>query len=49
MAGPENAPKITGMIIDLSLNDLEQSTSALSSLKDKIREGIILLEEENQE
>lgn len=45
-AGGENAPKITGMIIDLELLDLEASTSTLQSLNEKITEGIQLLFEE---
>lgn len=49
VAGPENAPKITGMIIDLELPDLEGSTSTLASLRDKIREGMELLAEEENE
>lgn len=48
LAGSENAPKITGMIIDLDLADLEQATSSLFSLKEKISEGMDLLEEENE-
>jgi len=46
IAGPENAPKITGMIIDLDLPDLEQATSTLASIQEKIREGHDLLAEE---
>jgi len=46
LSGPDNAPKITGMIIDLELNDLEQATSTLSSLKEKISEGMDLLADE---
>lgn len=49
LAGPDNAPKITGMIIDLDLPDLEQATSSLFSLKEKISEGMELLAEENTE
>ena len=45
-AGGENAPKITGMIIDLDLNDLEASTQPLESLNEKIDEGLVLLREE---
>lgn len=48
LAGPDNAPKITGMIIDLELPDLEQATSSLFSLREKINEGMELLEEENE-
>lgn len=46
LSGPESAPKITGMIIDLELNDLEQATSSLASLKEKISEGMELLADE---
>jgi len=46
-AGTENAPKITGMIIDLELSDLEASTATLQSLNEKITEGLQLLEEES--
>lgn len=51
MAGPDNAPKITGMIIDLAIEDLLSYTNTLASLKEKISEGIELLHEEeaNQE
>lgn len=34
------------MIIDLELSDLEQSTSSLQMLYEKISEGLQLLEEE---
>ena len=49
IAGPENAPKITGMIIDLEMADLESSTSSLMQLNEKIKEGIELLQEEPQD
>ena len=45
-AGEINAPKITGMIIDLNIGDLEQSTATLSLLNEKISEGLSLLQEE---
>lgn len=48
IAGEENAPKITGMIIDLELPDLEQSTATLESLNEKINEGMELLENERE-
>lgn len=48
-AGGDAAPKITGMIIDLEIQDLEQSTASLASLNEKIREGMNLLQEENEE
>lgn len=47
-AGEVNAPKITGMIIDLELADLEASTSNLNQLQEKILEGIGLLHEEEE-
>ena len=46
LSGQESAPKITGMIIDLEMNDLEQATSSLASLKEKISEGMELLADE---
>lgn len=49
IAGPENAPKITGMIIDLDMADLESSTSSLMQLHEKIKEGLELLQEEPQD
>lgn len=49
IAGTENAPKITGMIIDLEMADLESSTSSLMQLNEKIKEGIELLQEEPQD
>jgi hypothetical protein len=46
-SGVDNAPKITGMIIDLELPDLEASTATMQSLNEKINEGMTLLVEEN--
>ena len=48
ISNQESAPKITGMIIDLELPDLEQATNSLASLKEKINEGLELLEEEGE-
>jgi len=48
VAGSDNAPKITGMIIDLDIRDLEESTSSLMLLKEKIKEGLLLLEDEEE-
>ena len=45
-AGEENAPKITGMIIDLEIPDLEASACSLMMLYEKIHEGLNLLDEE---
>jgi hypothetical protein len=45
-AGEDNAPKITGMIIDLPLKDLEKSISNWTELQEKISEGQELLVEE---
>lgn len=42
----ESAPKITGMIIDLSEQDIIQSVGSLAGLKDKIEEGKKLLNED---
>ena len=47
-AGGSNAPKITGMIIDLEIDDLEASTSTMQALNEKISEGLALLEEEGE-
>lgn len=49
IAGPDNAPKITGMIIDLDMGDLESSTSSLMQLHEKIKEGMELLQDEPQD
>jgi hypothetical protein len=42
----ENAPKITGMIIDLPEPDLVQEVGSLSGLQEKIKEGEQLLQDE---
>lgn len=49
LSDAESAPKITGMIIDLSEQDLIESVKTLSSLKEKVDEGRKLLEEEDNE
>ena len=47
MLGPEVAPKITGMIIDLPPNDLNQSVLQIFSLQQKVRTALQLLVESN--
>ena len=39
----ENAPKITGMIIDMPAEDIKSSVGSLEGLKEKIQEGEQLL------
>ena len=46
MAGDENAPKITGMIIDLPMEELEKSVSTWKEFEEKVREGMDLLKED---
>jgi len=49
LSDENSAPKITGMIIDLSEQDLIESVKTLASLKEKVDEGKkLLLEEENE-
>ena len=45
-AGDDNAPKITGMIIDLPFEDLISSVNDYSDLQEKIQEGLELLKED---
>jgi RNA recognition motif-containing protein len=45
-AGEENAPKITGMIIDLPFNDLITSVQSYEGLQEKIQEGLDLLKDD---
>ena len=48
LAGEELAPKITGMIIDLPLADLNFSVSTLDNLTHKVRSAVqLLLETQN--
>lgn len=49
LAGPDKAPKITGMIIDLEIPELESATCSLATLREKIHEGMELLNEEGDE
>ena len=46
MAGDENAPKITGMIIDLPMEELEKSVATWKEFEEKVREGMDLLKED---
>ena len=46
IAGENNAPKITGMIIDLPLQDLETSISTWATLTEKVNEGQALLNQD---
>ena len=47
MLGPEVAPKITGMIIDLPPSDLNMSVLQYFSLQQKVRTALQLLYESN--
>lgn len=47
LSSEADAPKITGMIIDLSEEDLVQSIKTLAGLKEKVEEGKSLLREED--
>lgn len=47
MLGPEVAPKITGMIIDLPPSDLNHSVLQIFSLQQKVRTALQLLVESN--
>ena len=46
MAGDESAPKITGMIIDLPMPELEKSVSSWKEFEEKVQEGKDLLTED---
>ena len=48
LSSEEDAPKITGMIIDLEEKDLIESVRTYQGLKDKVEEGKRLLEEEKE-
>lgn len=43
----DQAPKITGMILDLPIEDLISSLRAFKGLQDKIKEGLALLKDES--
>lgn len=46
LSNPENAPKITGMIIDLQEADLVEAVKDYNGLKEKVKEGEELLQQE---
>ena len=46
LSNEDDAPKITGMIIDLDEKDLIESVRTYQGLKDKVEEGKHLLAEE---
>lgn len=48
-AGETNAPKITGMIIDLPIVSLEECVATWATLDEKIKEGKVLLETEQKQ
>lgn len=48
-AGESNAPKITGMIIDLPISSLQECVANWATLDEKIKEGKVLLETEQKQ